>query len=602
MEKVVGCRKEINFLILNLPPATYNLKTMSSSVDKIKERLGIVDVVGSYIKLERAGNSFKAKCPFHNEKTPSFFVSPERDSYYCFGCGAKGDIFTFVEEFEGLDFRGALKVLAERAGVELVPENPKQRNERERLFEVMNEAVLFFEKNISMEKKALDYLKKRGLEDKTVKEWRIGYAEPLWQSLEDHLKSKNFSEPEMEKGGLIKKEAGRSYDRFRDRIIFPICDSSGRTIAFSGRILNDDGKSPKYLNSPETELFSKSKTLYGFDKAKLAIKKMDYSILVEGQMDLIMCHQAGYINAVASSGTALTRNHLEILKRLSNRVIMAFDADNAGFNASAKAWQIALSLGMEVKIAELPKGFDPAELILKNKEKWVASLIESKHIIDFYFNRILREESDKRKIALKIKNTILPFIASVESNMEKSHFIAKISGATGIKEEAMWDDLKKINLVPNEQGVIGWEDKNPPKNDEPRLLRKDSILRRITGILFWQESKDKALISASKTKETLRNIIGEKEFNELSLMPEDIKNELIFEAEVYHENTQDLEKDLNNLILNIEEEYLKINLAGAVKELNEAEKAKIGEKEMLKILNKCQTLAKQLEDFKKKKK
>ncbi|MBU6430999.1 MAG: DNA primase [Patescibacteria group bacterium] len=574
---------------------------MSSSVDKIKERLGIVDLVGSYVKLERAGNSFKAKCPFHNEKTASFFVSPERDSYYCFGCGAKGDIFTFVEEFEGLDFRGALKVLAGRAGVELVPENPKRKNERERLFEVMNEAAAFFEKNLSAEKSALDYLKKRGLEDKTVKEWRIGYAKPLWQNLENHLKSKNFSETEMEKAGLIKKEAGKSYDRFRDRIIFPISDSSGRIIAFSGRILRDDGKSPKYLNSPETELFSKSKTLYGFDKAKLAIKKMDYSILVEGQMDLIMCHQAGYANAVASSGTALTRNHLEIIKRLSNRVIMAFDADNAGFNASAKAWQIALSLGMEVKIAELPEGFDPAELILKNKDKWAASLMEAKHIIDFYLNRILGEESDERKIALKIKNVILPFIASIESNMEKSHFLAKISAAAGIKEESMWDDLKKINFAPNGRDAVGRESENYQEIAESRLLRKDLILRRIAGILFWQESKDKPLISADKTKEALKVIIGEKEFNELSIMPEGLKSEIIFEAEIYYENAENAEKDLNNLFLDIEEEYLKMRLAGAVKELSESEKAKIGEEEMLKILNKCQTLARRLEDFKKKK-
>lgn len=575
---------------------------MSSSVDKIKERLGIVDVVGSYIKLEKAGNSFKAKCPFHNEKTPSFFVSPDRDSYYCFGCGAKGDIFSFIEEFEGVDFRGALKVLAERAGVELIYENPKFRNERERLFEIMEKSTTFFEHNLSEKNEALDYLKKRGLEVQTIKEWRIGYALPAWQSLENHLKSKGFSENEMEKAGLIKKDAGRSYDRFRDRIIFPISDGSGRIIAFSGRILHDDGKSAKYINSPETELFSKSRALYGFDRAKFSIKKMDYSILVEGQMDLIMCHQAGYNNAIASSGTALTGNHLEILRRLSNRVILAFDADNAGFKASARAWQIALSLGMEIKIAELPKGFDPAELILKSKGKWTAALKESKHIIDFYFDHILSEQSDKRKIALKIKDNILPFIAAIESNMERSHFVAKISGATGIKEDAIWDDLKKTKYATDEQGFIDRESKTFKNNETPRLLRKDSILRRIAGILFWQEPKDKPLTSLSQVKKTLENIIGEKDFNELFKMPEDVKNELIFEAEIYYEDGHSLEKDLNNLILNIEEEYLKIKLTDAAKELNEAEKEKRGEEELKKILNKCQTLAKQLEDFKKKRK
>lgn len=571
---------------------------MSSSVDKIKERLGIVDVIGSYIKLERAGNSLKARCPFHNEKTPSFFVSLERDSYYCFGCGVKGDIFTFVEEFEGLDFRGALKVLADRAGVELVPENPKFRDEREKLFDVMEEATSFFEQNLSKEIEASDYLKNRGLSDKTVKEWRIGYAPLLWNNLENHLKGKGFSSNEMEKAGLIKSEGGRSYDRFRGRIIFPIFDSSGRVIAFSGRILHDDGKSAKYLNSPETELFSKSKVLYGFDKAKLAIKRMDYSILVEGQMDLIMCHQAGYANAVASSGTALTNNHLEILKRLSNRVIMAFDADNAGFNASARAWQIALSLGMEVKIAELPKGFDPAELILKNKEKWIESLKESKHIIDFYLGKILGEETDKRKIGLKIKDKVLPFVSVLESNIEKSHFVAKIAHIIGIREDSVWDDLKKVKPASVDE-YAGGGNARISKKEEPPALRKDSILRRIAGIIFWQESKDKPFASLDKAKENLKNIIGEKDFGDMFQTPKDLRDKLIFEAEIYYENKETAESELMNLILSLEEEYLKIQLDSAVKELHEAERLKNGEEELKKILNKCQLLAKNLESLKK---
>lgn len=503
-----------------------------------------------------------------------------------------------MEEFEGLDFRGALKVLAERAGVELVPENPKFRDEREKLFAVMEESANFFEQNLSTASEASDYLKKRGLADKTIKEWRIGYAPLLWNNLENHLKTKNFSSSEMEKAGLIKKEDGRSYDRFRGRIIFPIFDGSGRVIAFSGRILHDDGKSAKYLNSPETELFSKSRVLYGFDRAKLDIKRMDYSILVEGQMDLIMCHQAGYANTVASSGTALTASHLEIIKRLSNRVIMAFDADNAGFNASARAWQIALSLGMEVKIAELPKGFDPAELILKNKEKWAGALKESKHIIDFYLDRVLSEESDKRKIALKIKDKVLPFVAALESNIEKSHFIGKIADVIGIKEEAIRDDLKKVKSALGEE-LIGANIKPFRKEEEPPLLRKDSILRRIAGILFWQESKDKPFMSLDKMKENLKNIMSDKDFNELLQMPKSSKDELIFEAEAYYADKQAAEKDLSDLILSLEEEYLKIKLDSAVKELHSAERAKSGEEELKKILNKCQSLAKELESFKK---
>lgn len=574
---------------------------MSSSAQKIKERLGIVEVIGSYIKLERTGNNFKAKCPFHNEKTPSFFVSAERDSYYCFGCGAKGDIFTFVEEFEGLDFKGALKVLADRAGVELTPENPQIRDERERLYRIMDEAAIFFEGNLLKESEALDYLKRRGLSEQTIKSWRIGYALAEWRSLEIFLKSKGFSEDEMEKGGIIKRDAGKSYDRFRGRIIFPIFDSSGRVIAFSGRILRDDGKSAKYLNSPETALFNKSKVLYGFDRAKLAVKKMDYAILVEGQMDLLMCHQAGYNNAVASSGTALTQSHLEILKRLSNRVIVAFDSDNAGFNASARAWQTALSLGMEMKIAELPRGFDPAELILKNKEKWATALKESKHIIDFYMARLLADEKDKRKLGVRIKNEILPFVAAVSSNIEKSHFASKISAAAEIKEEAVWEDLKKIRLSEDNRNISDNGEKKDNKNNAPELLRKDSILRRITGIFFWQESKNKPIISIDKNKEALKSIIGENHFSELARMPKDMIDKLIFEAEIYYEGKQTLEIDLADLLVNLEEECVKTELGSVLKKLNEAEKAKKEEGELKKILNNYQTLAKRLENLKKRK-
>src|SRR3989344_3246696 len=535
---------------------------MSNTVEQIKQRLGIVDVVEAYLKLERAGGALKAKCPFHNEKTPSFFVSPDRGTYYCFGCGAKGDIFEFVERFEGLDFVGALKVLAAKAGVEITRENPKAKSEKDRLYAAMEEAMEFYKRELARNSEAKNYLLARGLSEKTIGEFELGYAPLEWRSVSIHLNKKGWSDAELVKAGLIKMKdtegpSGSShYDRFRGRVMFPLFDTSGRVIAFSGRILNDDGKSAKYLNSPETELFSKSKTLYGFDRAKLAIKRMDYSILVEGQMDLIMCHQAGYSNAVASSGTALTKSHLEILKRLSNRIIMAFDADNAGFNASARAWQIALSLGMEVKIAELPKGFDPAELILKNKAEWARAIKESKHIIDFYLDRVLAEESDKRKIALKIKDKVLPFVSAIESNIEKSHFVAKIADIIGINEEAIKDDLKKVKLAQTEEPA-GASAVASRKDGEPPLLRKDSIFRKIAGILFWQESKDKPLPFIDKAKENVKKIIGEEDFSELFQSAESSKDRLIFEAEVYYGNKETVENDLDNLIFNLEEEHLK---------------------------------------------
>src|SRR3989338_177774 len=271
---------------------------MDSPAQQIKERLPIEEIISSYLKLIPAGRNFKAKCPFHNEKTPSFFVSPERNSYYCFGCGAKGDIFTFVEEFEGLDFRGALKLLAVRAGVILESYNQREEGEKEKLYRITEEASLFFEKNMKNNAEVLSYLKNRGLNDESIKNFRIGFVKNDWRESYSYLTGRGFRDSELEKAGLVKKTEKGYYDRFRGRIMFPISDSSGRIIAFSGRIFVDDGKSAKYLNSPETPIFNKSSVLFGIDKAKEAIRKNNFSILVEGQMDLILAHQAGFKNTV----------------------------------------------------------------------------------------------------------------------------------------------------------------------------------------------------------------------------------------------------------------------------------------------------------------
>jgi DNA primase len=281
---------------------------MSTPVEKIKERLTIEEVVSSYIKLEPAGKNFKAKCPFHNEKTPSFYVSPDRNSFYCFGCGAKGDIFSFVQQFEGLDFMGSLKMLADRAGVPLVFEKTESKSEKERLYMILEDATRFFEGGLAARPEAQEYLKKRGIKAETARDFRLGYVPNEWRLLYTHLKNKKYNDAEIEKAGLAKRAEQKEkgfYDRFRGRVMFPIADSSGRIIAFSGRILVDDDSSAKYLNSPDTILFNKSTVLYGIDKAKQDIRTKNYTILVEGQMDLVLSHQAGIKNTVAVSGTAL---------------------------------------------------------------------------------------------------------------------------------------------------------------------------------------------------------------------------------------------------------------------------------------------------------
>ena len=318
-----------------------------SQVEEIKEKLDILEIVGGYVELHKAGRHYKGRSPFTNEKTPSFFVSPERGMYYCFSSQKGGDMFTFIEEMEGVDFKGALKILADKAGVELVPEDPKKRDARETQYALLEEATRFFFKQREEHADVTTYVKKRGVTGETIHVWRIGYAPDEWRALRKHLLEKKFTDGQMLKAGLIKRADGgkEPYDVFRDRVMFPIADASGRIVAFSGRTLKKDDAVPKYVNSPETDLFQKSEILYGYDKAKQGIRHYDFSLIVEGQFDVVLTHQAGYTNAVAVSGTALTTHHIMLLDRLSHRAVLALDADRAGLSAIRRSSELMLAYG-----------------------------------------------------------------------------------------------------------------------------------------------------------------------------------------------------------------------------------------------------------------
>ena len=564
---------------------------MNSPVDKIKERLSIEEVVSSYIKLEKAGANLKARCPFHNEKTPSFFVSPNRESYYCFGCGASGDIFTFVEEFEGLDFKGALKLLSERAGISLEVysrETKETKNDKERIYRIMEEATEFFEGNLGENEQAQEYLKSRGLEDKTIKDFRIGYAILDWRKLYEYLRSKNFTDNEIEKAGLAKKTEKGMYDRFRGRIMFPISDTSGRVIAFSGRLFVDDDKSAKYLNSPDTPIFSKSMVLYGLDKGKASIRKNNFSILVEGQMDLVLSHQAGYKNTVATSGTALsdstvskenTISNLGLIRRLSPNIVLAFDGDRAGFNASLRAGRIALFLDMDVKVAKMPKGVDPADLISRDAlgpDAWRLAIKNSRHIIEFLLEKVLEDSGgDMRKAGRDIKDILLPYVNALPSSIEKMHFLKKISDETGITQNALQDDLKKIAQE------LEYEKKEIEEMEESiaKMYRKDYIERRLAGIAFWKHDSE---------LEKVLGVVLEKY--------QEVKNDLIFEAEVFYQNNENLSKEIDRLLGSLEIEKINEELLQKMQELRII-KDKAGE---IKLLQEIQELNKKKHEKKEK--
>ncbi len=559
-----------------------------SSVEQIKERLSVEEVIGSYIKLEKAGNNFKARCPFHNEKTPSFFVSPDRGSYYCFGCAAKGDIFSFVENFENIDFLGALKILANRAGVELEFGKFEKNDKKERLFNLLDESSKLYENNLQKEEVALDYLRKRGLKDATIKEWRIGYAKNEWQDSLNYLKSKKYTEKEIVDAGMAKSENGKTYDRFRGRIMFPIFDSAGRVVAYSGRILQDDGKSAKYLNSPETELFNKSKILYGYHNAKQAIRKFDFSIIVEGQMDLIMCHQAGFNNAVATSGTSLTKDHLTLLQRISNNVIMCFDSDTAGHNATIRAWALALSSNMEVKVAKVTGGKDPADLILLGSDLFKETLKKAVSLIDFLLDSITSELDDKKKIWAKVKEKVLPYIYLLESATEKSRYVSKISEIISIKEEFIFEDLKKVRLDENFKDLVREDIINKKLNDN--VLKSGSVERSLASILARENDE--------KLKEKIRDILGvEFEIFERELEKE--KSVLSFEAEQYYANFDEakMKKEFEHLLMSLKEESLKKELAKLLTELKLAEKS--DEQKAISILKRCDDISKLLSKLRK---
>ncbi|MFZ2522714.1 MAG: DNA primase [Minisyncoccia bacterium] len=580
-----------------------------SSVDQIKSKIDIVTLISSYMKLEKAGSNWKGKCPFHNEKTPSFFVSPDRGSYYCFGCQAKGDIFTFVEEFEGLDFLGALKVLAEKAGVELERFNGVEKNQDNHLFSVLEQATFFYQKNLSENKTALDYLRNRGVKEETIKEFRLGFALDEWRSLYDFLTDRAIKPEEMLSVGLIKEKDGNTkkyYDTFRGRVIFPISDSSGRVVGFSGRIINsedfsvgsklDTGQvdSPKYLNSPETKFFKKSEILFGLDKAKREIRQKDYSILVEGQMDLILMHQIGLKNTVATSGTALTETHLVKLKRLSDRITFSFDSDLAGFSASDRSAKIAIGLGMDLKIVQMPDGKDPAELAKDDPKFLRECLKNSKSIVDFYVDTLLAKDLSPKDLAIEIRKKVLPYIAGMSEKTYQSLWINSIKRKTFLNEEALWDDLKKISL--NQNSTI---DQDFPKTIGPPFKdRIESIERKVFGFLLWIKGNkvETEGVVLKEIEDRLRDISKDR-FDKLIQKFEEEKTLLLFEVEAYYNNKKNLSKEVEELLLGLEEEYLKKDFGEAMISLQKAEQKK-NSSDVLKYFEECHRISQRINTLK----
>lgn len=594
---------------------------MNPTVQKIKERLSIVEVVSSYLTLEKAGKNYKAKCPFHNEKTPSFSISPDKGIYYCFGCGAKGDIFSFVEHFEGINFLGALKILAERAGVELISYSNSKKDKTDTYYEIMEEATCFFEKKFEMNKEAKNYLLQRGLNDNSLKTFRIGYAPDSWNLLVDHLVSKGYKREDIEIVGLIKRKDNRYYDRFRSRIMFPINDSSGRVIAFSGRIFSARGgpalggkevnfEEAKYINSPETPLYNKSNVLFGIDKAKNSIRTRDYSIIVEGQMDLILSHQAGFTNTVAVSGTAFVDstndkdgsnnkeeskiNNLGLIKRLSSNIIFAYDGDDAGIRAVGRSAMIAISLGMQVKVAVFPKGKDPADIIKEDYKEWEKIIKNKVDIIIFYLDKIKEDSPDKESIRKQIVDKIFPFLLRMNSSIKKSNYIKEIYDKTGITESAILEDYKDYE---KKNSQINTKNEVNEKGYNNINSRRKNLEKKLFGIIFWKGADEKQASEIEFERAKFEKNIGPEVYQKMLDIYRLNSENISFEAEMwYGDKINILVKDMKEIILNLEEEILNEQIYSLGVEIKEKEKNKI---DISKEIVTYQKLVEKIEDIKK---
>lgn len=422
-------------------------------LEDILSRVDIVEVVSNCIPIRNTGKNFKALCPFHHEKTPSFMVSPDRQIYHCFGCGAGGNAFNFLMQYERLEFIEAVEVLARKAGITL-PQSQKQDSKEVSLFTHLyriNELTgIFYEQilNSPAGSAAKDYLLKRGIKQEVIKLFKIGYAVDKWDGLINHLRAKNINLSLIEKAGLIlSKEGGGYYDRFRNRVIFPIFDVKSRVLGFGARVL--DNNLPKYVNSPETSIYTKGKNLYGLNFSKDAIRQKDYVVIVEGYLDFIMPYQQGIDNIVASLGTALTCEQVRLLKRYTHNVVMVYDADDAGQMATLRTLEIFIEEDMNVKVVSLPEGFDPDSFVKGNGvDKFKEKISLAKNLFEYKLNVLKRRYNPKEvEGKAKISSEILPTISKFKNEVLKSEYVKQLAEELNIREEAL---LREINKVKKE--------------------------------------------------------------------------------------------------------------------------------------------------------
>jgi len=566
-----------------------------SSVEEIKDKLPIEELVGQYVQLKKIGRSLKGLCPFHSEKTPSFIVSPERGIAYCFGCNKGGDVFTFMQEMEGVDFNDALKILAERTGVKLDNrhfEKAAPKDQKELMIEVHEKVARFFESRLweSPEGvKVLEYLRNRGLTDESIRLFRVGFSPDSYDATNNYLQKEGFSKKMLVSAGLAmtrETTVENIYDRFRGRLMFPIFDSLGRVVGFGGRALKKD-QEPKYLNSPETTIYHKSNILYGFSHAKLEMKKTGRVVLVEGYMDLIATYQAGVKAVVASSGTALTVKHLRILKPFVNTLVLAFDTDLAGQEAAKRAYDLAGDFDYSIKVAAVPEGKDPADYA-KNHPDGVISLFEAApDYSEYFYGRLLQVYgTDGFAAKKKIISEFLPLFRQLRSGIEKDEFIRRLANDLNLKESQIYDEIKNMKLPAYHPArAYGGLDIGSVKakkySAEELLLGLMINFPRMAGIL--REQVPESLFSERLKpiyKEWSDKYNGQRVedgFDVLSRLPDALQEAAkvlsLYVNEEYGEISEEaVEKEMRSLVANLNRNLLDVRTAEISKKIQQAER------------------------------
>ncbi len=538
-------------------------------IDQIQEKTDIVEVISHYVPLKKLGRNYKAPCPFHNEKTPSFIVSPDKQIYHCFGCGAGGNVFSFLMRHENLQFPEVIEMLAEKCGVAL-PKNIGGRGAdnvlANQLYKINDLACHFFQGSLDSNKIAKDYILSRGAGEETLKKFKIGFAPNSWDALLNFFKKQSIDQAMLEKAGLVvANDKGDHYDRFRNRLVFPIIDLKDRVIGFGARVL--DSSLPKYLNSPETPIYSKGRNLYGLNFSKEDIKKSGHFLVVEGYLDFIIPYQAGIKNILATLGTALTIDQIKLLKRFANTAVMVYDPDEAGEAASLRNLDLFISEDVNVYIAELPEGFDPDSYIRKfGVDDFLKLKKSSKNIFDYKLGKLTdRFNINTTHGKMAIAAQMLPTIARINNAVLKSTLIRKLSERLAVDEESIKSELRKVKGGISDRRYVTTvtEVKKHSSSAEimmlALMLEGRNIIDRVAQALSPDEFKNSSIRDVVNAifdlhKEN-KEITPSRLINHLSESAEAAA--LITEAVGISEIIGDKEKALNDCIAKIKRDNLK---------------------------------------------